>query len=80
VKLYLKKILHKNRAGGVAQGAGLEFKPQYHTHTHKQIKYTNDYCFLLFPFKLLSFSFLVGNLVLNVKVLGLNHVIWKQPR
>jgi hypothetical protein len=26
-----KKILHKNRAGGVAQGVGPEFKPQYRT-------------------------------------------------
>jgi hypothetical protein len=26
---YLKKNLHKNRAGGVAQGEGPEFKPQY---------------------------------------------------
>jgi hypothetical protein len=24
------KTLHKNRVGGVAQGKGLEFKPQYH--------------------------------------------------
>jgi hypothetical protein len=24
------KALHKNRAGGVAQGEGPEFKPQYH--------------------------------------------------
>jgi hypothetical protein len=26
---YLKKIHHKKRAGGVAQDAGPEFKPQY---------------------------------------------------
>jgi hypothetical protein len=26
---YLKKTLHKNKAGGVAQGEGPEFKPQY---------------------------------------------------
>jgi hypothetical protein len=26
---YLKKIFHKNKAGGVAQGEGPEFKPQY---------------------------------------------------
>jgi hypothetical protein len=25
----LKKTLHKKRAGGVAQGVGPEFKPQY---------------------------------------------------
>jgi hypothetical protein len=25
-----RKTLHKNRAGGVAQGEGPEFKPQYH--------------------------------------------------
>jgi hypothetical protein len=25
-----KKTLHKNRAGGMAQGVGPEFKPQYH--------------------------------------------------
>jgi hypothetical protein len=27
---YLRKTLHKNRAGGVAQGEGPEFKPQYY--------------------------------------------------
>jgi hypothetical protein len=27
---YLKKTLHKNRVGGVTQGDGSEFKPQYH--------------------------------------------------
>jgi hypothetical protein len=26
-----RKALHKNRVGGVAQGEGPEFKPQYHT-------------------------------------------------
>jgi hypothetical protein len=29
VRPYLKKNLHKKRAGGVAQGVGPEFKPQY---------------------------------------------------
>jgi hypothetical protein len=30
-----RKILHeKPFTGGVAQGEGLEFKPQYHTHTY----------------------------------------------
>jgi hypothetical protein len=29
VKPYLKKPYHKNTAGGVAQGKGPEFKPQY---------------------------------------------------
>jgi hypothetical protein len=29
------KILITKRAGGVAQGEGPEFKPQYHTHTQK---------------------------------------------
>jgi hypothetical protein len=27
---FLEKIHHKKRAGGVAQGVGPEFKPQYH--------------------------------------------------
>jgi hypothetical protein len=27
---FLKKTLHKKRAGGVAQGEGRELKPQYH--------------------------------------------------
>jgi hypothetical protein len=36
---YLDKPFTKiNRAGGVAQGAGPEFKPQYHTHTHTHTK------------------------------------------
>jgi hypothetical protein len=29
VRPYLKNTQHKNRAGGVAQGEGLEFKHQY---------------------------------------------------
>jgi hypothetical protein len=29
-KTLFRKTLHKNRAGGVAQGEGPEFKPQYH--------------------------------------------------
>jgi hypothetical protein len=32
---YLKKTLHKNRAGGVAQGEDPEFKPQYHKKKKK---------------------------------------------
>jgi hypothetical protein len=28
------KMLNTKRADGVAQGVGLQFKPQYHTHTH----------------------------------------------
>jgi hypothetical protein len=30
------KILHKNRADGVAQGEGPEFKPQYHKKKKKE--------------------------------------------
>jgi hypothetical protein len=44
------KIVHKTLSqkgpsqkvggtGGVAQGVGPEFKPQYHTHTHKSVFY-----------------------------------------
>jgi hypothetical protein len=29
VRPYLKKTLHKNRAGGLTQGIGPEFKPYY---------------------------------------------------
>jgi hypothetical protein len=29
VRTYLEKTLYKKRAGGVAQGVGPEFKPQY---------------------------------------------------
>jgi hypothetical protein len=32
----LEKNLSQERAGGVAQGVGPEFKPQHHTHTHKK--------------------------------------------
>jgi hypothetical protein len=32
LKTLSQKTLHKNRAGGVAQGEGPVFKPQYHTH------------------------------------------------
>jgi hypothetical protein len=34
---YLEKTHHKNWVGGVAQGVGPEFKPQYHTHTKKKV-------------------------------------------
>jgi hypothetical protein len=33
-----QKIRHKNRAGRVAQGEGLEFKPQYHKKKKKKKK------------------------------------------
>jgi hypothetical protein len=32
-----QKTLHKNRAGGMAQGEGHEFKPQYHKKRIKKI-------------------------------------------
>jgi hypothetical protein len=35
---YLKKTHHNYRAGGVAQGEGLEFKPQYHKKKKKERK------------------------------------------
>jgi hypothetical protein len=31
-----QKNLSQKRAGGVAEGVGPEFKPQYHTHTKKK--------------------------------------------
>jgi hypothetical protein len=34
-----QKNLHKNRTGGVAQGEGLEFKPQYCKKKKKKCKY-----------------------------------------
>jgi hypothetical protein len=30
-----RKTFHKNRAGGVAQGEGTKFKPQYHKKKSK---------------------------------------------
>jgi hypothetical protein len=35
-RLYLKKTHHKHRAGGVAQGAGPEFKPQNYQQQQKK--------------------------------------------
>jgi hypothetical protein len=35
---YLDKTRHKNRAGGLAQGEGPEFKPQYHKKKKKKDK------------------------------------------
>jgi hypothetical protein len=32
----ISKTLHKNKAGGVAQGEGPEFKPQYHKKKKKK--------------------------------------------
>jgi hypothetical protein len=36
VRPYLEKTLHKNRAGGRAQGEGPEFKLQYHKKKKKK--------------------------------------------
>jgi hypothetical protein len=36
VRSYLEKTLHQNRAGGVAQGEGPEFKPQYRKKKKKR--------------------------------------------
>jgi hypothetical protein len=33
---YLEKPYHKNWAGGVAQGEGPEFNPQYHRNKNKK--------------------------------------------
>jgi hypothetical protein len=33
----MEKTLHKNRAGGMAQGEGTEFKPQYHKKKKKKV-------------------------------------------
>jgi hypothetical protein len=41
-----QKYLTKKRAGGGAQGVGPEFKPQYHTHTHKKNQNRILYLFL----------------------------------
>jgi hypothetical protein len=38
--LISKKPVIKKRAGGVAQGAGPEFKPQYHKKKKKEKKFT----------------------------------------
>jgi hypothetical protein len=36
-----QKTLHKNRAGGEAQGIGLEFKPQYYKRKRKRKQAAN---------------------------------------
>jgi hypothetical protein len=33
---YLKNTYHKNKAGGVAQSVGPEFKPQYHKKRERE--------------------------------------------
>jgi hypothetical protein len=38
VKLYLEKTHHRNRAGGVAQGEGSEFKSQYCQKKKAEVK------------------------------------------
>jgi hypothetical protein len=39
------KTLHKNRTGGVAQGAGPEFKPQYWKNKNKKKVLNAQYCY-----------------------------------
>jgi hypothetical protein len=41
VRPYLKKTPSQKRAGGVAQGVGPEFKPQY--HKKKKVKWSGKY-------------------------------------
>jgi hypothetical protein len=46
---YLEKTFTKKRAGGVAQGVGPEFKPEYHTYTkiiciHRQYDHLSRKC------------------------------------
>jgi hypothetical protein len=36
-RTYLEKNLHKNRAGGMAEGEGPEFKPMYHKKRKKKL-------------------------------------------
>jgi hypothetical protein len=41
-----QKTLHNNRAGGVAEGEGPEFRPQYlntHQHAHRYIPARTDH-------------------------------------
>jgi hypothetical protein len=38
VRPYLRRTLHKNRVGVVAQGVGPEFKLQHHKQTNKKSK------------------------------------------
>jgi hypothetical protein len=44
-----RKTLHKNRAGGVAQGEGPEFKPQY--HQKKNVLLFSDCSFIIYLLK-----------------------------
>jgi hypothetical protein len=37
MRTYLEKTHHKKRTGGVAQGVGPEFKPQYHQKKKKKV-------------------------------------------
>jgi hypothetical protein len=39
-----RKTLHKSRTGGVAQGEGLEFKPQYRKKQTKNLPLSNASC------------------------------------
>jgi hypothetical protein len=45
MKPYFEKTHHRKRAGGVAQGEGFEFKPQY-CKTNKQTKplFSKSHC------------------------------------
>jgi hypothetical protein len=44
---YLQKTLHKKGPGGVAQGVGPEFKPQYHKKREKEREKEKSQAFLL---------------------------------
>jgi hypothetical protein len=44
VRPYLKKTLHRKGAGGMAQGVGPEFKPQYHKKKKKLHIYVYNVC------------------------------------
>jgi hypothetical protein len=42
----ISKSLHKNNSGGVAQGEGPEFKPQYHTQKKNIYMYICIYLYI----------------------------------
>jgi hypothetical protein len=44
LEILSQKILHKNRAGGVAQGVSPEFKPQYHKKKTKKAHSRETFC------------------------------------
>jgi hypothetical protein len=73
-KTLSQKALHKNRAGGVAQGEGPEFKPQYHHQKKKKKEIVGDFYFLIYRCPYFNLSSMIINCLQSVKIIYISYI------